>query len=115
MKPTRYFCYFNLHKKCWSLKNLTTGRVQFHRAKFVLQDCQFKVSEAGRQRVLREKRKNVHAGIVGIIADHVGTDINKGEPVRYNPYEMKSFQRNGEVITRSAEVHFFEDKTVRCV
>lgn len=64
----RVFTYFNLHKKCWSIKALEgefKGRVIAHAKRVILKDCTFKVSEAGRQRVLRTKRKNVHAGVVG--------------------------------------------------
>jgi hypothetical protein len=60
-----------------------------------LQDVVFKVSEAGRQRVLREKRKNVHAGVEGVMCeDGFWTkELNDGSvPVTYNPYFMRSFQ-----------------------
>ena len=71
------FIYRNLNDGCWSVKALEgphKGRVVYHAqavtlsgdSRYVSQDdIEFKVSEAGRQRVLREKRKNVHAGIVG--------------------------------------------------
>lgn len=52
-------------------------------------DATFKVSQAGRKRVLEEKRKNVHAFIYGTI-----TDIDLGTltvPVTYNPYKYSSF------------------------
>jgi hypothetical protein len=64
----KVFVYFNLHKKVWSVKALegpNKGRVVAHRNALSLYHCTFKVSEAGRQRVIREQRKNVHAGIVG--------------------------------------------------
>ena len=64
----RVFVYFNLHKKCFSIKALEgadKGRVIAHRDTVVLDGCKLLVSEAGRQRVLREKRKNVHAGVSG--------------------------------------------------
>jgi hypothetical protein len=57
--------YFNLHKKLWSVKSRKTRRVLFHAAVVLLYDCEFKVSQAGRKRVLKDKRKNVHAGIAG--------------------------------------------------
>ena len=64
------FVYFNLHRKVWSIKALEgehKGRVIAHSSMVEMSDCSFKVSEAGRQRVLRDKRKNVHAGIVGVV------------------------------------------------
>jgi hypothetical protein len=65
-----------------------------HAAMMVLRDVEFRVSEAGRQRVLREKRKNVHAFVVGELAAF--RDIRKWSSrrtwlVRYNPYRGPCF------------------------
>lgn len=84
--------YFNLHKKTWSIKDKKTNRV-LGWADFVpLKQCKFIVSEAGRQRVLREKKKNVHAYVDGIIG---GEHFDKCEVYRskftYNPYKYDSF------------------------
>jgi len=63
----------------------------------LLEGCKFKVSEAGRQRVLREKRKNVHAGVTGtwINGDRVESHYEflsmVGRQVTYNPYKYDSF------------------------
>jgi hypothetical protein len=96
----RVFVYFNLHKKCFSIKALEgdrKGRVVAHSTTVLLEGCKFKVSEAGRQRVLREKRKNVHAGVSGtwINADRVESCYEflsmVGRQVSYNPYKYDSF------------------------
>ena len=96
----RVFVYFNLHKKCFSIKALEgdrKGRVVAHSTTVLLEGCKFKVSEAGRQRVLREKRKNVHAGVTGtwINADRVESCYEflsmVGRLVTYNPYKYDSF------------------------
>jgi hypothetical protein len=64
----KVYVYYNLHKHCLSVK-ATQGEhanlVIAHAKSVQLGDVRFKVSEAGRQRVLREKAKNVHAGLVG--------------------------------------------------
>jgi hypothetical protein len=88
--------YFNLHKKVFSIKALNgpfKGRVIGHSDYVELENCTFKVSEAGRQRVLREKRKNVHAYVVG---DLVGIDEQPicGEAATYNPYKFSTFVRS---------------------
>jgi len=44
------------------------GRVVGWASTVLLSDVTPKVSEAGRQRVLREKRKNVHAGMGGYLS-----------------------------------------------
>lgn len=96
----KVFVYFNLHRKCFSIKALegpNKGRVVAHSDKVLLSDGVFKVSEAGRQRVLRERKKNVHAGVVGQW-DETGTDLISidrvtinGTPITYNPYKYDTF------------------------
>lgn len=66
----RVFVYFNLHNGRWSIKALSgrfKGCVIAHAREVMLRDVTYKVSEAGRQRVLQEQRKNVHAGVVGTL------------------------------------------------
>ncbi len=98
----KVFIYFNLHRKCWSIKALEgerKGRVIGHAQSVEVHGVMFKVSEAGRQRVLRTRKKNVHAGIVGQLAQwipawsEVGPIEGKpgGIPVTYNPYKGPSF------------------------
>ena len=96
----RVFVYFNLHKKCFSIKALEgadKGRVIAHRDTVVLDGCKLLVSEAGRQRVLREKRKNVHAGVTGVwingdrVESHYEFLSMVGRQVSYNPYKYSSF------------------------
>ncbi len=96
----RVFVYFNLHKKCFSIKALEgdrKGRVVAHSNTVLLESCKFKVSEAGRQRVLREKRKNVHAGVTGVwingdrVESHYEFLSMVGRQVTYNPYKYLSF------------------------
>ena len=100
----KVFVYFNLHKKTWSIKALEgpeKGRVIGHRDHVVLVEATPKVSEAGRKRVLLEKRKNVHAGIVGYWeADETAEmyfDNLTLEPydITYNPYKYDSFVYTG--------------------
>lgn len=104
----KVFIYFNLHRKCFSIKALegaNKGRVIAHRNEALVFDATFKVSEAGRQRVIREQRKNVHAGVVGqwIGAEDGGdrfsidTISRNGSAITYNPYKYSTFvHRFGE-------------------
>jgi hypothetical protein len=90
---SKVFVYFNLHKKMWSVKDLATGRVSFHsEGGFYLKDATFRVSQAGRARVLRQKRKNVHAGVVGEL--YYPSEMEAWEAnrlVSYNPYRGPDF------------------------
>lgn len=89
----RVFAYRNLHRKCWSVKALEgpfKGRVIFHAQAVSLTNCKLKVSQAGRQRVLREQKKNVHAGVVGTL-QHEYIEWAFAVPITYNPYKYDSF------------------------
>lgn len=90
--------YRNLHKKCWSVRQ--RGKVRLHADYICLKSAEFKVSQKGRTRVLKEQRKNVHAFIKGFIVSP--TEINNNVlvgggvgvewvDVTYNPYKHDSF------------------------
>lgn len=90
----KVFCYWNLHKKLWSVKAVEgelKGIVIAHCRELTMNDCILKVSEAGRQRVLQEKKKNVHAGIVGTIQFEYVDPKEENIRLRYNPYKGPDF------------------------
>ena len=99
-KPVRV--YRNLATGLWSVKQ---GVVRFHTDCIFLKDAVFLVSEKSRQRVLRERQKNVHAYVQGYLTDRptyftVGADCYE---VTYNPYKNRQFIcEHGEVA--SAEI-----------
>jgi hypothetical protein len=108
----KVFVYFNLHKKCFSIKALEgqhKGLVIGHTNSVLLSDVTFKVSATGRRRVLAEKRKNVHAGVVGQMADSGAHDVHNrymmmGTAITYNPYKYDSFvQRSTEQPVHNAK------------
>ena len=84
----KVFVYKNLHKDCWSVKQ--DGLVKAHTTEINLWDCAFQVNARGRQKVLDEQRKNVHAGINGYI-DEFDLDLPNPIQVTYNPYKYDSF------------------------
>lgn len=95
----KVFVYFNLHKKVWSVKALEgelRGRVIAHKRLLTLTNATPRVSAKGRQRVLQERVKNVHAGIVG---EWEPIDADYGVPsvwcihneITYNPYKYETF------------------------
>ena len=97
----KVFVYYNLHKHKWSVKDVKTGRVIGHHYEVQLYNATFKVREAGRARVLKEKRKNVHAGVEGYLTTDVlarkmdGTILwesqSERHKVTYNPYKYETF------------------------
>lgn len=117
----KVFVYWNLHRGMWSVKALEgpdKGRVIHRLPEVLLYEAEGKVSEAGRQRVLRERKKNVHAGIVGRLrsADRSITfhieDI--GDRITYNPYKYDSFVHavDGSKFEGSAYAALCSDRSV---
>jgi hypothetical protein len=98
--PTTPFVsvYWNFHRKCFSVR--CNGRVIAHATSLLLREPRFRVSQAGRRRVLEEKRKNVHALIIGYLATpeevaaYVDSQRHAPKPPRivsYNPYKNETF------------------------
>lgn len=83
--------YFNLHKRLFSVRDATTRKVITHTESISLYNVRFKVSAAGRRRVLREGRKNVHAYAEGFVSSvEYGASIC-ARRVTYNPYCHSTF------------------------
>lgn len=83
--------YRNLTKKCWSIQH--RGLVIAHANTVELANVTFKVSQSGRDRCLREHRKNVHAFVVGDLIG-CGATPRKDIPlmeVTYDPYKASNF------------------------
>lgn len=97
----KVYVYKNLHKDKWSVRNHQVGEKRLvlgHTETLLLSTCTFHVSEKGRQRVLRDKRKNVHAGIVGLIQNNVwgwDTSYELATEITYDPYRHTNFVIKG--------------------
>lgn len=93
--PTSYKakCYRNLNKPgvTWSVVNSSTGLVDQYANKVILENVNFKVSKAGQSRVRKEKRKNVHAFVIGNIVTDLPDNI-KLFRATYNPYRDNGFR-----------------------
>ncbi len=97
--------YWNLHKRCYSVRARTgpeLGKVIAHADNIAISSAEFIVHRSGRLRVLRERRKNVHAIIRGrweLPTAHIG------EPVTYDPYKHDAFVTSAdEKPVRSADL-----------
>lgn len=101
--------YLNLHKPGFlsirAVEGADKGRVIGYATALELSACTFRVSEAGRQRVLREKRKNVHATVRGrLVSACMDGEVSKsmtdmvqeilgagGAVAYYSPYRTPTF------------------------
>ena len=83
--------YRNLHRNCCSVRH--NGRVISHVDSVDLKNATLVVQPAGRAKVLRENRKNVHAYIKGTVTLLSDDRVNNipTHKVTYNPYRYSSF------------------------
>jgi hypothetical protein len=136
----KVFIYRNLHKEgsvysIKSIEGITKGLVIGYAYGIIVENCKLIVSETGRKRVLKEKRKNVHAGIVGDLVAVAGyqtrahvaklkdkvkfyndeqwlKEFGPGIPITYNPYLYTSFVQTGSKLPvhQSEKVMFFHQR-----
>ena len=93
--------YRNLHNNKFSLRQ--GGLVRGHAGAVFLTEAVFIVRESGRQKVLRERSKNVHAWVMGNVLETMSEapeglqsryqlhEWNGWKEAYYNPYKVDSF------------------------
>jgi hypothetical protein len=87
--------YYNLHKHTFSVTY--KGRLISHSDYVKLTDVEFRVRQGGREKVVKEKRKNVHSFVIGTLVDYCRYPCNNlpSEPnnniVTYDPYKYNSY------------------------
>ena len=88
MSAIRMECYFNLHKQCLSARPMG-GRVQHYRW-LNMRDVTFAVQPAGRAKVLKERRKNVHAFVRGLVDS---SQLLESNDWNCKPCDMNTLER----------------------
>ena len=98
--------YRNLHRNCFSVRrNGIVVKHLFDDESIALENVSFVVREKGRLRVLKEKKKNVHAFVRGTVSSSshfTGLYFQ----AYYNPYIFESFMK----CKGKGEEMFFADK-----
>lgn len=111
--------YYNLHRQCWSLKR--SGEPVRHAESVLLRNCTFVVWQSGRERVLRERRKHVHAFAQGVDCGIAEPTLYEALGLRratYNPYRnptrpgMFYLKDTGENIIGADAAYLLEDGTL---
>ncbi len=118
----KYYIYRNLRTGTWSVRH--RGKVIAHLDKLAtVGPVHFKVSQSGRNRVLEEGRKNVHAYVVAeqLVELPLKIRVYNQEEVYYNPYELDTFTKKvsgkhltgtyNPVIMQDNKVYILGDKT----
>lgn len=91
----RVMVYYNLHKHTFSVTY--DSKVILHADYVKLGDVEFRVRHGGKDRVRREKSKNVHAFVIGTLLDYCEYPCDdipnppSNKIITYNPYKYDSF------------------------
>jgi len=106
----KYHVYRNLNAGAFSLR--LKGIVQERSDIYMLHDVEMKVSQAGRARVLKQKRKNVHATLAADRVEKIDRATaeqlrDQGQHIYYDPYITEEFTLSGAAIMAA--------KTVLCI
>jgi len=105
--------YYNLHKHTFSVQK--NGLVVLHADFVVLSDVEFRVRRGGKEKVRKEKSKNVHAFVIGMIEDYCEypceniPNLDGGQVISYNPYVNDSF------VIRSTQEPIYQASQVALV
>lgn len=105
----RVMVYYNLNKETFSISFM--GKVIMHADYVKLSDVEFRVRPGGKEKVRDEKRKNVHAFVIGNLIDFCEFPCDRIEEpysdivVTYNPYVNDTF-----VIKGTDEPVYFADE-----
>lgn len=112
----RVMVYYNLHKHTFSVQK--NGLVVLHADFIKLEDVEFRVRQGGKEKVRKEKSKNVHAFVIGNLVDfcqYPCDDIPEeptGDIVTYNPYKYDTFvyKDTEEPVIYATEVDMINSK-----
>ena len=111
-KPIRV--YRNLHKKVYSIKQ--GNLVVAHSFRLCLRDFKTIVSKKGREKVLIDKRKNVHAFLEGYYeTSGMGTTAARNDLqsiIQYNPYKHDYFFC-GDIVVNGGKFCILDENGVK--
>lgn len=112
----RVMVYYNLNKHTFSVQK--KGLVVLHADYIKLKDVEFRVRQGGKEKVRREKSKNVHAFVIGDLVEFCQYPCDNvpeepvGEIVTYDPYKYESFvyKETKEPVYDAKEVDMINSK-----
>jgi hypothetical protein len=112
----RVMVYYNLHKHTFSVTY--KSKVVLHADYVKLGDVEFRVRKGGKEKVRTEKRKNVHAFLIGELLDfckHPCKDLpneSSSKIITYDPYKHDSFvyKDTEEPIYKAKEIDMINHK-----
>ena len=111
----RVKAYKNLHTGTYSIQNMQS-KVIGHPTEVLLRDVEFRVQPGTRDRVRREKRRAVHAFVIGELIKGEKRVCGKWRAFRYNPYLFDTFVfTDTEKPVLTAEWVLLDEKGAWCI
>ena len=111
--------YRNLNNGMWSIRDAKTKQILAHATAVSLHEPTFHVQPAGRDRVRRERRKNVHAYVKGryimpYLAPPTEWD-DQYQEATYDPYNNEYFVVDDAPIFQATFARFTENKKLEVI
>lgn len=108
--------YRCLNRKGFVFSLRQNGKVVGHTNNIVLKNCKFIISNAGKQRCINNKVRNVHAYVEGYLGTKEDIKLSFSFELLYNPYKDMGFHFEqmgivGEV--KEADVLYFDKNNKR--
>ena len=108
--------YYNLNKHTFSVTH--NSKVIMYADYVKLKDVEFRVRQGGKEKVRSEKRKNVHAFVIGELLEYFeypSKDIptsSSNKVITYDPYKYDSFvfKNNEEPVFHAKEIEMINTK-----
>jgi hypothetical protein len=83
---------YHFYKRCFSIRDAKSKRILGYADHIVISDVKFIVHQSGRMKVLKEKKKNVHAYVKGqFLYSLQGQHAGIMREAYYNPYRTEAF------------------------
>ena len=102
MMEAKYYIYRNLHTQTFSVRY--KGKVIAHPRWFTAYNVTLKVNEKGRQNVIDNRRKQVHAFVVCDSWVPTTRNTKMVDKLFYDPYKSKSFMDKSAKCVTSTPV-----------
>jgi hypothetical protein len=108
--------YYNLNKHTFSVTH--NSKVIMYADYVKLKDVEFRVRQGGKEKVRSEKRKNVHAFVIGELLEYfeypsknIPTPFSN-KVITYDPYKYDSFvfKNNEEPVFHAKEIEMINTK-----
>ena len=111
--------YRNLNNGMWSIRDSKTKQILAHATAVLLHSPTFHVQPAGRDRVRRERRKNVHAYVKGRYIPPTLTPPTDYDALfketTYDPYNDDYFMADGLPLYQATLARFTENKKLEVI